>query len=182
MTAVEEATEPQERAALAAECEGLILRVWERRSSWPQGWPPVEAAQALARLMPPHGVYRDHRAFEPATWLDALARLAELQTKEMRLVLRAGLLDSPASEIEEWLGGQEAHLDSDEMNVLEQLLELKAEAELAAKSPEARACLTADALEEVALERQQLFGQVVENLSAKPKRTVRKRPRPPDRS
>ena len=182
MTAAEEASDARERAELGEECEELILRVWERRSNWPHGWPPAEAAEALDRLMPTHGVFRNQGALEPVTWLDALPRLEEMQAREVRLVLRAGLLDSPASEAEEWLEDAEAHLDSDEVNVLERLRELKTEADLTGESPEARARLVVEALDELAVERQRLFAGVVNNLSPKPRKAARKRPQPPGRS
>lgn len=118
-----------EREAAAAECEALILRVWERRSAWPKGWPPPVAAAVLDRLSSAERdpetfpFYRPKVADEGAqTWLDTFPLMVDIQQTELDIWRDAALLEVDVRELTDWVEQHGNNMAEDERNALEQLI------------------------------------------------------------
>lgn len=63
----------------------LVLRLWRRRSDWPNGWPPAAVARELAWLFPPER----HYSQRPLPSQDRLMRtVTDALTMEYRFWLR----------------------------------------------------------------------------------------------
>lgn len=118
-----------ERDAAAEAAETLILRLWERRTAWPHGWPPPEAANALKRLSfvddAPDSV---DRIFQrplvddgAESWLDTIPLILDLQKSELETWIRAALLEIDVSELRGWVEDHGTQMDSSERNILEHL-------------------------------------------------------------
>ena len=110
------------------DCESLILRLWERRSSWPEGWPPPSAATALERLAsaeqgPDEFGFTRHRAVDNGdrTWLGTLPLIADINRSELDTWRDAALLEMDDSEINDWLNQQAERLSDEERTTFEQL-------------------------------------------------------------
>lgn len=116
------------RQAATAECEALILRIWERRTSWPKGWPPPAAAKALERLSSPDDdpdappFYR-HQVEDDGerSWLGTLPLLAELHRQEMEVWREAGLAELDLDELGAWLEQAGEELSAEERLALQRL-------------------------------------------------------------
>lgn len=117
------------REEAARECESLILRLWERRTAWPRGWPPPKAAKVLERLShaedDPDGYlfYRPRAVDEGAdTWQDCFPLLVDLQRAEQDIWRDAALLELDVGEARDWLEKHGDGMDPEEQNALERLL------------------------------------------------------------
>ncbi len=86
VNSVKRAAEREEAQQAAAD---LIIRLWDHRAGWPEGWPP-KATAALAR-----GSSRYSRPEEStgSAWLDSLRELDSLQAREREVWTELGLLD-----------------------------------------------------------------------------------------
>ena len=120
-------TEP-ERAAAAEQCEQLILRVWERRTAWPRGWPPPSAATVLRQLelgeADPYRPFRGSRPIDDSerTWTGTFPLIVDLQYDEREVWRDAALLEIDVTELQEWLDLQGDDLEPTERDTLERLL------------------------------------------------------------
>lgn len=88
---VELAKSPTKRRQAQQDCESLILRLWERRSSWPNGWPPraaLEALQSFSKEAEDSDAFRRRRVdpvpkdVNDVTGLEILVRIADLKKIE----------------------------------------------------------------------------------------------------
>lgn len=129
MERAERARTKAARDSAARECESLILRLWERRTSWPQGWPPPSAARALERLTSAEeepnefGIYRQRVVDDgDRTWLGTLPLIADLQRMELDAWRDAGLIEVDVAEINDWLNQQGANLPDGERAAFQRLL------------------------------------------------------------
>jgi hypothetical protein len=115
MTEASTQSDPKAAKDAAAACAELILTVWERRSDWPDGWPPGRADQLLNSLesigttrrrlsMPPEGA--------PRTWIDALPVVAASLDAERDLWELAALTSLDVGELEAAIEGPQ--LDASE--------------------------------------------------------------------
>ena len=157
----------RETARLAA--ADLILRIWERRTSWPRGWPPANAATILTELDPPP--YRHHEAPSGSPWLDSLGRLDQLHGQERRIWANAALVDFDFDSERRALDEADAELLDDERETLEGLVRRRERAveEIvralsATELPTAavdRAAVTKAQLEKVTEQRQELLSEVI---------------------
>ncbi len=117
------------RDSAARECESLILRLWERRTSWPKGWPPPNAATALERLASAEeepnefGFYRQRVVDDgDRTWLSTLPLIADLHRMELDTWRDAGLTELDVGEMSDWLNEQAEHLSDEERATFERLV------------------------------------------------------------
>jgi hypothetical protein len=108
------------RARAAADATDLILRLWAHRSNWPKGWPPESAVKILAAL--DRDSYRRESAPSGSPWLDALSRLADVQTSERRLWFGVSLFDFDLRAEIDALEDESTDLTDEERTVLEGLV------------------------------------------------------------
>jgi hypothetical protein len=130
MDLAEHARTKSAREAAAQQCESVILRLWDRRTSWPKGWPPPTAAAALDRLSSAEdqpdefGFYRQGVVDKgERTWLGTLPLIADLHRTELDIWRDAALVDLDVREIAEWLKQHKENLSDEDQDVLEQLVE-----------------------------------------------------------
>jgi hypothetical protein len=102
-----------EREAASREAAELITRLWELRSSWPEGWPPRNAAAVVERLTDQTPYWRPLPEGQ-SRWLDVLARLEALHLRERQLLFDAALI--------------ETDLDADEIRTADALVSRRAAA------------------------------------------------------
>lgn len=76
--------------ARRADAADLILRLWERRGAWPQGWPPPAMARVLRWLDPNR---RTPEASTSSPWSSRLARVDDALRREFTLWMTLALLD-----------------------------------------------------------------------------------------
>lgn len=111
------------RKAAADECGELILRLWEKRSAWPQGWPPPSAATVLETLADPDPspwAYREDVEQEDAnSWLATFPLLQELQSSEIDVWRQAALAEVDVEDAREWLKKHGKQMEVDERETLE---------------------------------------------------------------
>ena len=129
MERAEHARTKAARDSAETDCEALILRLWERRTSWPEGWPPPSAATALERLAsaeeePDDFGFSRNRAVDSGerTWLGTLLLIADLSRIEVDIWRDAALLELDDSEINDWLDNQAERLSDDERATLKRLI------------------------------------------------------------
>jgi hypothetical protein len=188
----ERARRKSDRESAAREVEDLTLRVWERRASWPTGWPPETAAritELLADRDPPNR--SDEEEVSPSPWLGALRRLERVHRRERQILLQGALADLD-------LGGERRALErygdvlaKDEAALLRGLTSAQESAlaalrnaldedEAALAVPSRRGEATAERLRSLDRERQQLVNTVLQQLaqSEENERANAKRTRP----
>jgi len=78
------------------EAADLILRVWERRSAWPQGWPPPESLAVLEALTPRGRRAPQETPEEAGPWLERLPALWALHQEESDIWRDLALMGLPA--------------------------------------------------------------------------------------
>jgi hypothetical protein len=182
-----------DREIAAREVEDLILRVWERRTSWPTGWPPETAARITELLADRYPRYRsDEEQESPSPWLDALQRLERVHWREKQILLQAALADLDLGDerraLERYgdvLGDNELgllkNLTSAQESAFGALLNALDEDEAALATPSRRGEATAERLRSLAEEREDLVNTVLQRLSeseeSKPVKAKRRRPR-----
>lgn len=123
------------RQTAAKECESLILRVWERRTSWPKGWPPPTATKALERLSTPEDdpdatpfFQRQVKDDGERSWLGTLPLIVELHRQELDVWRDAGLRELDVRELADWLEQGGAELSAQEQLALARLTDAAASA------------------------------------------------------
>lgn len=116
----EHASTDAARAAAATACQELVLAAWERRQSWPRGWPPrgvSDVAAALDRLTSPHPTPRVMGS--GAGWAGQLDEVLQSMQREQRLWTLVALRDLDADELDDWASA--GTLDADEEAALREL-------------------------------------------------------------
>jgi hypothetical protein len=116
-----------EREAASREAAELITRLWDIRSSWPEGWPPRNAAAVVERLTDPTPYWRPTQEGQ-SRWLDVLARLEALHLRERQLLFDAALLETDLNDDAEALQRFRTDLDVDETRVAAALVSRRAAA------------------------------------------------------
>ncbi len=112
-----------EREIFKEKATDLILRLWERRTSWPQGWPPETVALVLERLENDKHVFGGYKESTGSPWLDRLWKLKEIQSREYALWLDAALADFDVEQERKSLENYRLDLREDEKNALERFLD-----------------------------------------------------------
>jgi hypothetical protein len=114
------------RKAAADECGELILRLWEKRSAWPKGWPPPSAAIVLERLADPDSspwAYRkDVDPEEANSWLATFPLILELQSSEIDIWRQAALAEVDVEDAREWLKKHGKQMEVEERETLEDII------------------------------------------------------------
>lgn len=171
----ENARRKGDRESAARHIEGLVLRVWEARSHWPNGWPPETAArivELLGERYPRSG--EQHASSSP--WLHALQRLERVQWREKRILFEAALADLDLGDerraLERFgdvLGDNELEflnrLASAQESALATLLNALEEDEAALAVPRRRGEATVERLRSLAAEREDLVNEVLQGFS-----------------
>ncbi len=101
---MEAAADATAREDAARACADLVLRVWEARSNWPQGWPPESAAQVVASLeerAPWQRAILPERE-EDLSWLTTLPAAFDSLEEEKDLWRLIALADTDPSDIRAW--------------------------------------------------------------------------------
>lgn len=81
--------------AVAAATE-LILDLWERRATWPSGWPPPGAQRRISRLTEqtkPSRAVTPHPDSSGSVWIDRSDELFRISNEELRLAYGLGLFE-----------------------------------------------------------------------------------------
>ncbi|QUC62922.1 hypothetical protein IOD14_42620 [Streptomyces sp. A2-16] len=131
MRDVEEADDASVREEAARTCEDLVLRVWEARSNWPQGWPPESARQVVSGLEEP-SPWRRARMPEQdddVSWWTVLPAALDLLSEEQALWRLTALADVDPSDIRAWLEQRGATLGEEERKQLESIADAAEHAE-----------------------------------------------------
>lgn len=126
MTRAEQGTDP----SAARECTSLILELWTKRASWPEGWPPEGVGQILESLrQDPHWFWAPDRPdrVEPGSWIRALHSAGTSIEREQRLWLTASLAELNTKEVADWLTVADS-LTGEEEATLRGLIELSEKA------------------------------------------------------
>jgi hypothetical protein len=110
-----------DREVAAHEAQELILRVWERRSAWPDGWPPEAAEQIVKVLSPDRYPHAGPREDETADWIAVKRGLERIQEKEHQLLLDAYVADLDLAEERRALEVLGSELSKSESELLEAL-------------------------------------------------------------
>lgn len=128
MGEAEHASTHEARAAAAAACQELVLAAWERRQSWPWGWPPrgvSDVAAALDRITSPHPSPRVMGS--GAGWAGQLDEVLQSLAREQRLWTLLALRDLDPDDLDAWLSA--GPLQADEEAALRELSRLAQESE-----------------------------------------------------
>ncbi len=131
MRDVEEAEDASVREEAARTCEDLVLRVWEARSNWPQGWPPESARQVVSGLEEP-SPWRRARVPEQdddVSWWTVLPAALDLLVEEQELWRLTALAEVDPSDIRAWLEQRGATLGEEERKQLESIADAAEHAE-----------------------------------------------------
>ncbi len=116
------------RTAAANECAELILRLWEKRSAWPRGWPPASAASLLTKLadLDSHRWPRERgdEDREAESWLETFPLLQELQASEISIWREAALAEIDVEDASEWLMNHGNQMEEEERETLEMIVRM----------------------------------------------------------
>jgi hypothetical protein len=129
MWAAEHARTVKERESAALECESLILRLWDRRTSWPTGWPPASTMKVLDRLALPEDSEQPGFFFRRVeadaskrTWVETFPELVQLQTDEQEIWTDAALAEIDSDKLQDWLVEAGGQMATEERSSLERLV------------------------------------------------------------
>lgn len=162
--------------AAKKEATKVILDLWQHRSHWPEGWPPVSAAAFAERFAAPQS-RPDVPEPTGSAWLDRLGRFDAIADEEERLWRDAALLDLDENQPFDEILVQEA--DEEERAIISVAAEqagrarsdlvrlFRHDAVLLGNRTE-RGHAVARRLEELATKRAELVQQVIEYLDAPP--------------
>jgi hypothetical protein len=107
------------------ECVDLILRLWERRQTWPLSAPLKEIADRLDELLAPKPRFFHATTKTSDPFLDLLHGLEELHHKEIKVCLAAWVAGLNLSKDREYLQYHPEHLDDHEHQIIQRLLEIQ---------------------------------------------------------
>ncbi|MEU5993882.1 hypothetical protein ABZ806_33335 [Spirillospora sp. NPDC047418] len=125
MHQTQEATDAATREEAARACADLVLRVWEKRSNWPQGWPPESANHVITALEQRNQWQRARvpEQDQDLSWLTALPAAFDSIEEEQELWRLVALAATDPSDIRAWLEQPGAALGEQERNQLESIAE-----------------------------------------------------------
>lgn len=176
MERAEQAQTDADRETARRECADLILRLWERRSYWPQGRPLAEVSEFLKKFTDGLASFPYNRAKtqpkEP-TWINILPHLIRLNKREEIIYRDAALADLSLEKEREWLAEHREDMSDEECEVIERLLALRERLEgpyyfldddpipnFTALSAQERTARVLEALDKINAERQALLASV----------------------
>lgn len=107
------------------ECVELIMRLWERRQTWPLSAPLKDVANRLDELIgpKPRFFHKTQKTSDP--FLDLLHGLEDLHRKETQVCLAAWVAGLNLSKDREYLHNHPEHLDNDEFGIIQHLVEIQ---------------------------------------------------------
>lgn len=115
------------RSAAANECSELIVRLWEKRSAWPQGWPPPSAASVLEKLadLDKSTYWRyeaDIEVQDANSWLETFPLIQRVQKAEVEIWREAALAEIDMEDARQWLNEHRKQMEADERRTLEDII------------------------------------------------------------
>jgi hypothetical protein len=119
------AAEGTARETARHECVDLILRLWERRQTWPLSAPLKDVADQLDELIGPKPRFLHATTKISDPFLDLLHGLEDLHHKETQLCLAAWVAGLNLSKDREYLHNHSEHLDDDEHRITQHLVEIQ---------------------------------------------------------
>jgi len=114
------------REKARSECTDLILRLWERRSAWPQGQ-PLSHVLPLLRKLTEEPQPRFHGKEPNGTWTGMLPQLERLHEREWHVCIDAAIADIPleaAKEEQHWLTEHADDVSPEELEVQQRTIKL----------------------------------------------------------
>ncbi|MGN9769067.1 hypothetical protein ACTMS2_28320 [Micromonospora sp. SD12] len=126
----ETATHPDAQREAMAACTELVLRIWQERSNWPEGWPPPAAGGILDALRERSRWQRAAVPNEPEkyTWTSTIPAIIDSLDYERTLWMLAALAEQDPDELESWLQQEGATLGAQERETLSVISEAAKEA------------------------------------------------------
>jgi hypothetical protein len=114
------ATDPETRRAATGSCTELVLRIWQERGKWPQGWPPPAAGDLVSALRTRSRWQRAAIPSEPAeyTWTNTLPAIIDALDNERALWTLAALAEHDADTLASWLDQDGVVLGTEERELL----------------------------------------------------------------
>jgi hypothetical protein len=104
----------------------LILRLWDHRTNWPNGWPPEEAEEFRLRLRDDRYPKRSDPTEGGNPWLARIGELSELHHEEYKVWRRLAFAEASfEDELKRW---SEEELNETEESYLASLLSGREEA------------------------------------------------------
>lgn len=92
------------RASAARDCQDLVLAAWQRRRSWPQGWPPTSVAVVSAALAPGKSPALRLGSGEPGPgWSGRLREVLASIERERQVWTLLALREIDGDEVQTWL-------------------------------------------------------------------------------
>lgn len=107
------------------ECVDLILRLWERRQTWPLSAPLKDVADRLDELLAPKPRFFHATTKTSNPFVDLLHGLEELHHKETQICLAAWIAGLNLSKDREFLHNHPEHLDEEELQISQRLVEIQ---------------------------------------------------------
>lgn len=107
------------------ECVELILRLWERRQTWPLSAPLKDIADRLDELLAPKPRFFHAIPSTSNPFLDLLHGLEDLHHKETQICLAAWIAGLNLSKDREFLHNHSEHLDDDELRITQRFVEIQ---------------------------------------------------------
>lgn len=105
------------------ECVDLILRLWERRQTWPLSAPLKDVAGRLDELLRPKPRFLHSSTGKSDPYLDLLHNLEELHHREAQICLAVWISGLDLSAEREYLDSHPEHLDENELRIIRYLVE-----------------------------------------------------------
>ena len=93
IAAVERSRTNATRREAVTHASDLILKLWEHRSHWPNGWPPADARRRAEQLTQPSAMEANPET-SGSPWLDHLRDLEGIWLEEAVLWWQLGLLET----------------------------------------------------------------------------------------
>lgn len=170
----EQAQTQADKDAAQRECTDLIMRLWERRYTWPHGQPLAKIADFLEKFTKESvSSYLAQANPDENTWVGILPILKSLQKLEERICRHAAIADLSKEDLEKerkWLEENNEDLSTEESQIIEIFLELHEQflsdnyvlgkikaPNFASLLPEERTKLVHEALANINAERQTLL-------------------------
>lgn len=109
------------RRAAAEQCQDLVFAAWDRRRSWPRGWPPrsvMEVTSALERATSPASAPRRRRVILTTNWAGQLAEATQNLQREQQIWILLALRELDPDNLQPWL--TDLHEDQDQGECLDE--------------------------------------------------------------
>lgn len=118
--AEDSSSDSDDRRKAVTACTELILRVWQHRTHWPQGWPPPDAADILDALKLRSRWQRAALPDDPAevSWTTTLPAIIDSLEYDQTLWTLAALAEQDPGQLRSWLDQDGAAIATDERETL----------------------------------------------------------------